>query len=309
MFGFPDVYPSVSVLANRLFDQPVDFDTSLVTSMQQMFNYLANFNQPLDFDTSRVTNMNYMLEYSVSFNQALDWDISKTGVLINRMFGNTVALSDANKQLMVCSFEQQAGTGTHFNNVYGRNGEWGGGCSPPPSPPKAPPSPPVPPPSPSPPPIPPMMSLAKCGCISHAPWPSTVNEQGDKACYFPFFETEEDALIYADPYGNRQVAPMGYGKQILMFSEYMSTHFYFGSMYNKDKLAQCWDREWYTPKILGSAHHQTQHWKDEGSCSWERFPFNYWPSVWGTRPADRTTCTECPAGAEILSVVCTDVFL
>ena len=43
--------------SESVFNQPLSFDTSSVTTMQYMFYNAGAFNQPLSFDTSGVTNM------------------------------------------------------------------------------------------------------------------------------------------------------------------------------------------------------------------------------------------------------------
>merc|ERR1712194_164711 len=62
------------------FNQPLSFDTSKVTTMESMFGAASAFNQPLSFDTSKVTDMRYMFEGANS-------------------------LSDANKRLIRCAWE------------------------------------------------------------------------------------------------------------------------------------------------------------------------------------------------------------
>ena len=51
------------------FNQPLNLDTSSVTSMQQMLYQASVFNQPLSFDTSSVTTMHWM--FSVRSPRAL----------------------------------------------------------------------------------------------------------------------------------------------------------------------------------------------------------------------------------------------
>ena len=52
-----------------MFNQPLNLDTSSVTSMQQMLYQASVFNQPLSFDTSSVTTMHWM--FSVRSPRAL----------------------------------------------------------------------------------------------------------------------------------------------------------------------------------------------------------------------------------------------
>eukprot|EP00964_Phaeocystis_antarctica_P046650 scaffold26979_cov53-Phaeocystis_antarctica.AAC.1 len=59
------------------FNQPLSFDTSSVTTMQQMFYQTSAFNQPLSFDTSSVTTMHLMFYRAWAFNQPLSFDTSK----------------------------------------------------------------------------------------------------------------------------------------------------------------------------------------------------------------------------------------
>merc|ERR1719261_646653 len=53
------------------FNQPLDLDTSAVTTMYYMFSFATAFNQPLDFDTSAVTDMYSMFYRAKAFNQNL----------------------------------------------------------------------------------------------------------------------------------------------------------------------------------------------------------------------------------------------
>merc|ERR1711935_678377 len=63
--------------AASVFNQPLSFDTSKVTSMHFMFASARAFNQPLSFDTSKVGSMGGMFWYCSAFNQALSFDMSR----------------------------------------------------------------------------------------------------------------------------------------------------------------------------------------------------------------------------------------
>ena len=52
--------------ANK-FNQPLNFDTSNITCMENMFYCAESFNQPLNFDTSNVTNMKSMFYNARAF--------------------------------------------------------------------------------------------------------------------------------------------------------------------------------------------------------------------------------------------------
>lgn len=65
------------------FNQPLRFDTSNVTNMTCMFANATNFNQPLHFNTSNVTDMTQMFYCAKKFNQPLNFDTNK----VNYMHG------------------------------------------------------------------------------------------------------------------------------------------------------------------------------------------------------------------------------
>ncbi|KAL1495256.1 hypothetical protein AB1Y20_017117 [Prymnesium parvum] len=65
------------------FNQPLNWDTSSVTSMWWMFAGASSFNQPLNWDTSSVTDMDAMFAGASSFNQPLNWDTSS----VTTMYG------------------------------------------------------------------------------------------------------------------------------------------------------------------------------------------------------------------------------
>jgi surface protein len=58
------------------FNQSLSFNTSAVTTMNDMFSGCTAFNQPLTFNTSAVTNMNAMFAYCSVFNQSLSFNTS-----------------------------------------------------------------------------------------------------------------------------------------------------------------------------------------------------------------------------------------
>ena len=55
-----------------------DWDTSLITSMLNLFKYKSAFNQPLNWDVSSVTNFQYTFGMCEDFDQDISsWDVSK----------------------------------------------------------------------------------------------------------------------------------------------------------------------------------------------------------------------------------------
>ena len=67
-----------------------NWDTSKVTSMEELFSKAESFNQPLDnWDVSNVTNMSAMFAETKLFNQPLDkWDVSNVTDM-SEMFAGT----------------------------------------------------------------------------------------------------------------------------------------------------------------------------------------------------------------------------
>jgi surface protein len=65
--------------AEKEYGHISDWDTSEVTDMCRMFQYVQSFNQPLEkWDVSNVTDMSGMFLRATSFNQPLEkWDVSK----------------------------------------------------------------------------------------------------------------------------------------------------------------------------------------------------------------------------------------
>ena len=71
------LYPSFdSAKGASAFNQPLNLDTSSVTTMYGMFYLASAFDQPLSLDTSSVTNMNGMFYSASVFNQPLNLDTS-----------------------------------------------------------------------------------------------------------------------------------------------------------------------------------------------------------------------------------------
>ena len=58
------------------FNQPLNWNTTNVTNMSQMFFYCKMFNQSLDLDTSNVTDMSHMFSGCKEFNQDIAWNTS-----------------------------------------------------------------------------------------------------------------------------------------------------------------------------------------------------------------------------------------
>ena len=55
-----------------------NWDTSLVTSFEKLFQYKTKFNQPLNWDTSQVTDFTSVFKAAWDFNQDISsWDVSK----------------------------------------------------------------------------------------------------------------------------------------------------------------------------------------------------------------------------------------
>ena len=56
----------------KVFNQPLSFNTSLVTNMDNMFNGATSFNKPLNkWNVSSVTDMKFMFADANSFQQTL----------------------------------------------------------------------------------------------------------------------------------------------------------------------------------------------------------------------------------------------
>ena len=88
------------------FNQPVNFNTSLVTNMREMFRQAANFNQPVNFNTSSVTNMFQMFWFANSFNQDISgWDIDQVTNFVN--FMSNVTLSTVNYDALLLGWASQ----------------------------------------------------------------------------------------------------------------------------------------------------------------------------------------------------------
>merc|ERR1711935_1196911 len=95
------------------FNQPLNFDTSSVTTMQGMFKKASVFNQPLSFDTSSATHMGQMFQAASVFNQPLSFDTSKVGSM-GGMFWYCSAFNQA------LSFDMSRVT--NRNMFYGSSG-------------------------------------------------------------------------------------------------------------------------------------------------------------------------------------------
>tara|TARA_Y100001958_G_scaffold156856_1_gene150486 strand:- start:157 stop:2175 length:2019 start_codon:yes stop_codon:yes gene_type:complete len=71
------------------FNQPLQWDTSQVTRMENMFYNAKEFNQDLPFDTSKLTHTGYMFYDAAAFNGDLSsWDTSKV-TKMSSMFKNS----------------------------------------------------------------------------------------------------------------------------------------------------------------------------------------------------------------------------
>ena len=75
-----------------LFNQALSFDTSAVESMVSMFFNATNFNSALNLNTSAVLNMGSMFEGCSVFNQPLSFDTSAVEAM-NRMFRDAPAFN------------------------------------------------------------------------------------------------------------------------------------------------------------------------------------------------------------------------
>ena len=128
------------------FDQPLNFDTSKVTTMYQMFNNARAFNQPLSFDTSSVTDMSSMFYVRSACALGPQPSVGPSprscrsrrrrptpahaaphpasyALLSTRQYANS--LSNANKLLIRCAW---AGTSAFASAGYGSS--WGpGSCT------------------------------------------------------------------------------------------------------------------------------------------------------------------------------------
>ena len=69
-----------------MFNQPLSFDTSSVTTMLFMFYGASAFNQPLSFDTSSVIDMRYMFKGASAFNQPLSFDTSSVTTMAQMFY-------------------------------------------------------------------------------------------------------------------------------------------------------------------------------------------------------------------------------
>jgi surface protein len=93
---------------NSAFNQPLNsWDVSKVQSRHAMFKESTAFNQPLDnWNTASGTSMLWMFSGATAFNQNLStWDVSNVTTMTN-MFQNT-ALSQTNQDATLTSWSQQ----------------------------------------------------------------------------------------------------------------------------------------------------------------------------------------------------------
>ena len=84
-----------SMFENTLFNYPIgNWNTSLVTDMNQMFVYDSAFNQPIgSWNTSSVVDMRAMFASATSFNQPIgNWNTSAV-TKMNSMFGYASAFN------------------------------------------------------------------------------------------------------------------------------------------------------------------------------------------------------------------------
>ncbi|KAL1496023.1 hypothetical protein AB1Y20_014656 [Prymnesium parvum] len=125
------------------FNQPLNFSSSSVTDMQSMFSGASSFNQSVNLDTSSVTSMNNMFYGASSFDQRPNFNGISSGTSLTDIFVNTHALSDCNKALIYSDLS--------FITTFTSSHDWSSlACppsplAPPPAPPTKPPS--IPPPS------------------------------------------------------------------------------------------------------------------------------------------------------------------
>ena len=75
-----------------LFNQALSFDTSAVESMNGMFQNTTNFNSALNLNTSAVLNMAEMFDGCTAFNQPLTFNTSAV-TSMNRMFKDATAFN------------------------------------------------------------------------------------------------------------------------------------------------------------------------------------------------------------------------
>ena len=94
----PSILPNTTLsycfYNNNLFNSPLNWDTSAVTSMSSMFELASAFDQSLNFITNKVTNMANMFKGATVFNKQISytggpyWDVSGVTNMIS-IFENT----------------------------------------------------------------------------------------------------------------------------------------------------------------------------------------------------------------------------
>lgn len=96
LFNPQNVKSMVGLFSGSDFNQEVNFDTSQVTNMSNMFKRCTKFNSPIVFtDTSRVTNMDQMFYDCKKFNQNIStWNIDN--VVSNIQMFYNCPLSESN---------------------------------------------------------------------------------------------------------------------------------------------------------------------------------------------------------------------
>ena len=92
------------------FNQPLNWDTAQVTTMEEMFEDATSFNnggQPLTFDTSQVTTMRHMFRDATAFNQPLDWDTAQVTTMEEMFKGATAMTYPVPGEAVPCTDKSQ----------------------------------------------------------------------------------------------------------------------------------------------------------------------------------------------------------
>ncbi len=96
------------------FNQPITFNTSGADSLRDMFNGCTNFNQPLTFNTNNVTNMNNMFKSCTNFNQDISsFDISSLTTAVGMLLSS--GFSTANYDLLLPAWDDYTTSNVTFN--------------------------------------------------------------------------------------------------------------------------------------------------------------------------------------------------